>query len=83
MNRLYHVLCTNRKRVVYEAKILCRTRKAAMDMLKEQIGRRNLAGLTYAVSEIPVEIIREIVESILKGKPGQGRRDSSIHARSP
>lgn len=72
MTRLYHILCTNRGRIVYEAKVLCSTRKTAMTILRDQIGRRSLAGLTYSISEIPVDIIRDVVESILAKKEIKG-----------
>ena len=67
-DKFFHILCSSGERVVYEGRFQCPTRASAMNILRDKIGRRNLCGLTFTVTEIPIEIIREVVESILNNK---------------
>ena len=72
-NKFYHILCTNGSRIIYEGRFQCYSRAAAMNLLREKIGRRNLSGLTYTITEIPIEILREVVDAIInKRKLSEG-----------
>ena len=71
MNKLYWIVCEERERTLYEGRFVGRTRGAALKHLKEQIGRSNLTGLVFAITEIPVPLIREIVAQVLAGKTGE------------
>lgn len=66
MDKFFHILCTNNERIIYEGRFQCATRAAALNILRDKIGRANLCGLRYTVTEIPIDIIREVVESILR-----------------
>lgn len=68
-NSFFHIFCTSGDRVVYEGRFQCYSRKAALNLLREKVGRKNLSGLTFSITEIPIDIIKEIVEAILKKKP--------------
>lgn len=61
MNKLYWIVCEEGEQTLFEGRYLGRTRGAAMKHLKEQLGRSNLTGLVFSVTEIPVPLIREIV----------------------
>jgi len=67
MNKLYWIVCEERDKTLYEGRFLGRTRGAALKHLKEQIGRSNLTGLIFSITEIPVPLIREIIEQVLAG----------------
>jgi hypothetical protein len=67
MNKLYWIVCEEKDARLFEGRHLGRTRATAMKFLKEQIGRRNLNGLVFTITEIPVPLIREIVAEILGG----------------
>lgn len=62
MDLLFHILCQDTEQTIYEGKYMGRTRGAALKHLKEQVGRPTLSGLTYTITEIPVDVIREIVD---------------------
>ena len=68
-NNFYHIFCTAGERVIYEGRFQCPSKKAAITLLREKVGRRNLSGLTYSITEIPVDIIKEVVDSIINKKP--------------
>lgn len=70
MNKLYWIVCEENDRTLYEGRFLGRTRGAALKHLKEQLGRSNLTGLVFSITEIPVPLIREIVAEILSGNSG-------------
>lgn len=69
MDKLYYIVCEEKNVTLFEGKFQGRTRGAAIKFLKEQIGRENLIGTVFTITDIPVPLIREIVESILKGQP--------------
>lgn len=68
-NKFYHILCTSGDKVVYEGRFQCVSRSAAMKLLREKVGRQNLFGLIYTVTEIPIEVLREIVDALINKKP--------------
>ncbi len=68
MNKLYWIVCEEKDTTLFEGRHQGRTRATAMKFLKEQIGRRNLNGLVFTITEIPVPLIREIVAEILGGE---------------
>ena len=70
MNKLYWIVCEENDRTLYEGRFLGRTRGAALKYLKEQLGRSNLIGLVFSITEIPVLLIREIVAEIMAGNTG-------------
>ncbi len=68
MDKLYYIVCEEGDRTLFEGRFLGRTRSAALKHMKEQLGRSNLIGLVYSITEIPVPLIRGIVEQILEKK---------------
>lgn len=68
MSKFYHILCTNSGRVIYEGRFQCVTRGAALNLLKEKLERRNLTGLTYTITEFPIEVLKEILEALSKNQ---------------
>ena len=69
MDKLYYVVCEEKDQALFEGRFQGRTRGAAIKFLKQQLGRPTLGGTVFTVTEIPVPLIREIVEAILKGEP--------------
>jgi len=69
MDKLYYIVCEEKGATLFEGRFQGRTRAAAIKFLKEQIGRQGLNGTVFTVTEIPVPLIREIVEAIMKGEP--------------
>ena len=69
VDRLYHILCSSGNKVMYEGRFLCPTRAKAIELLREKVGRSNLSGLTYSVTEFPIEVIREVIEAIMRRGP--------------
>lgn len=66
MEKLYWIVCEEGDRTLFESRFLGRTRGAALKHMKEQLGRSNLIGLVFSITEIPVPLIREIVAEILE-----------------
>jgi hypothetical protein len=69
MDKLYWIVCEEKGATLFEGRFQGRTRGAAIKFLKEQIGRPGLNGTVFTITEIPVPLIREIVEAIMKGQP--------------
>lgn len=65
MDKLYWIVCEEGERTLFEGRFTGRTRGAALKHLKEQLGRTSLSGLVFAITEIPVPLIRQIVAEIL------------------
>lgn len=69
MDKLYYIVCEEKGETLFEGRFQGRTRRAAIKFLKEQIERPGLNGPVFTVTEIPVPLIRQIVEAIMKGEP--------------
>ena len=67
MNKLYWIVCDDKDHNLFEGRYQGRTRGEALKFLKLTIGRKNLNGLVFTITEIPVPLIREIVAEILAG----------------
>lgn len=78
--RFYHILCSRGESVLYEGRFQCGSRAGAVEVLRQKLGVKNLSGLRYTITEIPLDIIREVVESILLKKP---LSEGDIHAYMP
>ena len=79
--RYFHLLCTDGEKVRYEGRFQCRTKIEAYRLLRTKIERKDLRGLKYTITEFPVDVLREIVEAIIKQKPlpeGDVRRDDGF-----
>lgn len=68
MDKLYWIVCEEKDTTLFEGRHMGRTRATAMKFLKEQLDRKNLNGLVFTITEIPVPLIREIVAEILGGE---------------
>ncbi len=68
MNKLYWIGCDDKDTNQFEGRFQGRTRGEALKFLKQSLGRKNLCGLVFTITEIPVPMIREIVAEILRGK---------------
>jgi hypothetical protein len=68
MNKLYWIVCDDTDTNLFEGRFQGRTRGEALKFLKQSLGRQNLCGLVFTITEIPVPLIREIVAEILGGE---------------
>ena len=68
MDKLYYIVCEEKGATLFEGRFQGRTRGGAIKFLKEQIGRPGLNGTVFTITEIPVPLIIEIVEAIMKGE---------------
>ncbi len=67
MDKLYWIVCEEGSSTLFEGRHQARTRGAAMKFLKDRIGRPNLSGVVFTITEIPVPLIREIVAEVIGG----------------
>lgn len=67
-DRLFYILCTDGEKVRYEGRFQMRSRQQAIKTLRDKVGREKLYGLHYTITEFPIEVLREIVEAIIKKK---------------
>ena len=83
MDKLYWIVCEENDKTLYEGRFLGRTRGAALKHLKEQLGRSNLIGLVFAITEIPVPLIREIVAEIVAEIVSSNTKDVPMSETRP
>jgi hypothetical protein len=58
MKKLYYIVCDDKDHTLFEGRYQGRTRGEALKFLKLTIGRKNLNGLVFTITEIPVPLIR-------------------------
>lgn len=63
--KLFKVIASKAGRVVFDDRIEAASPREARDQMKTLLGLQSLTGVVYAVTEIPVELIREIVDGRL------------------
>lgn len=68
-DRLFHILCTDGEKIRYEGRFQMSSRKEAYRFLRDKIGRKNLYGLHFTITEFPIDVLREVVEAIIHKKP--------------
>lgn len=63
--KLFKVIASKAGRVVFDDRVEAASPREARDQMKTLLGLQSLTGVVYAVTEIPVELIREIVDARL------------------
>lgn len=84
MNKLYWIVCEEGETTLFEGRFLGRTRGEAMKFLKSSLNRPTLNGTVFTITEMPVPLIREIVQELLEGRdPLSGVPLPEVRAREP
>ena len=63
MQRTYKMLASRAGRIVFDDRITADSPRDARDQMKKLLGLPSLSGVVYSITEIPVELIREIVDA--------------------
>jgi hypothetical protein len=63
MNRTYKVIASNGNEIVFDDRLEATTPRNARRELKKKLGVESLSGIVYSITEIPVELIRQIVDA--------------------
>ena len=61
MKRTYKLIASRGNEIVFDDRIQSDTPRNARNELKKLLGLQSLSGIVYSITEIPVELIREIV----------------------
>jgi len=70
MQRTYKMLASRAGQIVFDDRITADSPRDARDQMKKLLGLASLSGIVYSVTEIPVELIREIVDGRLSELAG-------------
>ena len=65
MNRTYKMLASRGGRIVFDDRVTADSPRQARDQMKKLLGLQSLSGVVYSITEIPVDLIREIVDGRL------------------
>jgi hypothetical protein len=63
MNHLFKLIASRGSEIVFDDRIQAANPREARKRLKEQLGIGSLSGIVYSITEIPVDLIREIVDA--------------------
>ena len=63
MKRTYKLIASRGTEIVFDDRLQADTPREARNELKRQLGLQSLSGIVYSITEIPVELIREIVDA--------------------
>ena len=63
MKRTYKLIASRGNEIVFDACIQADTPRNARNELKKLLGLQSLSGIVYSITEIPVDLIREIVDA--------------------
>ncbi|MCF7730239.1 MAG: hypothetical protein K9N23_01065 [Akkermansiaceae bacterium] len=65
MKRTYKLIASRGNEIVFDDRLQADTPRDARQELKRQLGLQSLSGIVYSITEIPVDLIREIVDARL------------------
>lgn len=81
MSKLFKVIASRAGQIVLDDRLLANTPREARAVMKSRLGLSSLTGLVYAITEIPVDLIREVVNArmaeVMSSEPGQPPIDLS------
>jgi hypothetical protein len=63
MKRTYKLIASRGNEIVFDDRIQADTPRNARNELKKLLGLASLSGIVYSITEIPVDLIREIVDA--------------------
>ena len=63
MKRTYKMLASRGGKIVFDDRLLADSPRDARDQMKKLLGLESLSGVVYSITEIPVDLIREIVDA--------------------
>jgi len=63
MKRTYKLTASRGNEIVFDDRIQADTPRNARNELKKLLGLQSLSGIVYSITEIPVDLIREIVDA--------------------
>jgi len=63
MKRTYKLIASRGNEIVFDDRIQADTPRNARSELKKLLGLQSLSGIVYSITEIPVDLIREIVDT--------------------
>jgi len=63
MNRTYKIIASRGAEILFDDRLQAVTPRQARSRLKEMLGLRSLSGVVYSITEIPVDLIRGIVDA--------------------
>ena len=63
MKRTYKLIASRGTEIVFDDRLQADTPRNARKELKRLLGLQSLSGIVYAITEIPVDLIREIVDA--------------------
>ncbi len=63
MKRTYKLIASRGNEIVFDGRIQSATPRDARRELKKMLGLQSLSGIVYSITEIPVDLIREIVDA--------------------
>ena len=61
MKHTFKIIASKAGKVVFDARVDAETPREAREKMREALGLDSLTGVVYAITEIPLELIREIV----------------------
>lgn len=65
MNRTFKILASRGTEIIFDDRIQAETPRMARDKLKQMLRLDSLSGIVFTITEIPVDLIREIVDARL------------------
>src|SRR5947208_2728434 len=75
--KLFKIIASKAGRIVFDDRVQADTPRTAREQMKSLLGLQSLTGVVYSITEIPVELIREIVATKVLEVVGKRRNGGS------
>ena len=80
MKRTYKLIASRGTEIVFDDRLQADTPRDARKELKRLLGLQSLSGIVYSITEIPVDLIREIVDARLAELAGGAPLQTPVSA---
>lgn len=63
MDHTFKLIASRGSEIIFDDRVEAKNPRDARNRMKERLGLKSLTGIVYSITEIPVELIREIVDA--------------------
>jgi hypothetical protein len=86
MTRSFKIIASRGPEVVFDRSVEAASPRQARQLLKQALGLESLSGVVYAITEIPVDLLRalvgeELAKVTLPARAGQGRGKPAVDVK--
>ena len=82
MDHTFKLIASRGSEIIFDDRVEAKSPRDARKVMKDRLGLKSLTGIVYSITEIPVELIREIVDARVAELLDAIELNESLHAHN-